>query len=352
MDRGALARWGITHQVFKSALAASSSYAAAEVVVGHGFPVFAPMAALLTIQINVYNSFARGVQRILAIIVGIGVAMLAFHFTGANWWIIFIVVFLTLMVGTRMGLGIAAINQVPMSALLILAAKAYVPTYALDRIINTIIGTLIAALINLILWPPNGLPAARTALRTLQKSIEQLLQLSAQAISQTDHAEEGGHSLMTAARKVDAQVAKAKSAVAAAGQSLKLNPLGRRHQADLQHCQEAMNLLERVGVQTRGIAKSIVELRHINADLPDPDTLSHYLRAVADVLDAAIAPDNTPESQGNLGQAFQSAQELYHRYTSTALQRLSHQPDTWPRVGSILADSNHMLTQLKDQAHP
>lgn len=351
MVRTTLARWGITHQVFKSALAASASYALAAHIFDHKFPVFAPMAALLTIQINVFSSVSRGIQRIVAIIVGIGVAMFAFHFTGANWWIIFIVVFITLMIGTRMGLGIAAINQVPMSALLILAAKAYVPTYALDRIVNTILGTLIAVLINSLLWPPDTLPQAKDAVTKFAESTAGLLRDAAEVLKQAgSHDHQTPPDLVAKARTVDKLAGQAVGAVTKARGSLKMNPAHKSLEPQLKRYQDLMKTLERAGVQARGIAKSVSELEQTNHQLPDTSELAEYLETAAGALMAEAdrighlsAPNQTPSRE-----AAHHPQELYDQLTRQTLPHLENLPEVWPRYGSILADANHMLRELHD----
>ncbi len=335
-----LARWGLTHQVFKSALAASAAYAVCARLLDHRFPVFGPMAALLTIQINVFNSFSRGVQRVVAILVGLGVAMFAFHFTGANWWIIFIVVILTLMVGTRMGLGVAAINQVPMSALLILAAKAYVPTYALDRIVNTFVGTLIALLINVLLWPPNSLPQARKSVQQLGDDAIQLLRESAEVLRNPARSEGGLH-LIAQARQLDKQVGLTINAVQAAQQSLRMNPRIKALGPVVHEYRDRTGMLERAAVQIRGIAKSVSELHEECAALPDGDGMARYLGLAAEQLKAwqDAAPTRDIQDQ---------AESLFDHISRTSLTSLRELPHVWPRYGSVLADASHLIQQLAD----
>lgn len=342
MKTAGLARWGLTHQVFKSALAASASYAVCAHLLDHRFPVFGPMAALLTIQINVFNSFSRGVQRVLGIIVGIGVAMFAFHFTGANWWIIFAVVMVTLMVGTRMGLGLAAINQVPMSALLILAAKAYVPTYALDRIVNTMVGTLIALLINALLWPPNSLPEAKQALDKLAAEAIQLLRASAAAL-RSPVAAKGAQELIRQARQLDQQVGLTIRTVQAAQESLKMNPHIGKLGPIAQEYQDQTATLERAAVQIRGIAKSVTELQEEETTLPGGEAMARYLDLTAQQLTAWRHSDSSRETVSQ-------AHALFDRISRTSLDALPKNPHVWPRYGSVLADASHLMQQLADAA--
>lgn len=350
MSRSQLARWGITHQVFKSALAASASYAIAATLVDHKFPFFAPMAALLTIQVTIFNSYSRGLQRILAIILGVGVALMAFHFTGANWWIIFIITFVTLMIGTRLGLGIAAINQVPMSALLILATKAFVPMYAFYRIVDTILGTLVAVLVNLLLWPPDNLPKAEQAVDDLAGQIVGLLKDVAHAVRREQAVDP--QDLMRRARQLDKQVGKTLTTITTAQQSLKFNPRVKRLSPITERYRTLIGTLERVGVQTRGIAKSVTELLPQQESLPNADQLARLLETASDQVRFFVRSrvDGDDLAKTRALDAFGRSRELYQTLAENALGAF-HQPyrDSWTRYGGILADVSHMLKELADQ---
>lgn len=343
--RSQLARWGLTHQVFKSALAASVAYALAYRFVDRQFPVFAPMAALLTIQVTVFNSYSHGVQRILAIVVGVGLALLAFRFTGANAWIIFLVTFAALAIGTRLGLGIAAINQVPMSALLILAAKAYVPTYAIHRIVDTVLGTMVALVVNLLLWPPNSLPAAERAVDRLRQGTEDLLSRAADVLM--NRGETPALDLMREARRVDTLVAATKKDIASAGQSLKLNPRARALSPQIARCQALTALLERVAVQARGIAKSVGELRQAPSEIPYRDGIASLVRSAADAVAAGTLAESGTEADG---QALLASFERRYRDVSSRALRAFQNEDTpvWARYGSILSDARHLVRELVD----
>jgi hypothetical protein len=333
LDEGGHApgRRGLTHQVFKSALAASAAHALAYRFVARQFPVFAPMAALLTIQVTVFNSYSRGVQRILAIVVGVGLALLAFRCTGANAWIIFLVTFAALAIGTRLGLGIAAINQVPMSALLILAAKAYVSTYAL--------------VVNLLLWPPTSLPAAERAVDRLRQGTEDLLNRAADVVM--NRGETPALDLIREARRVDTLVAATKKDIASAGQSLKLNPRARALSPQIARCQALTALHERVAVQARGVAKSVGELRQAPSEIPYRDGIASLVRSAADAVAAATLAESGTEADG---QTLLASFERRYRDVSSRALRAFQNEDTpvWARYGSILSDARHLVRELVD----
>ncbi|MGC8487538.1 MAG: hypothetical protein ACP5QO_04870 [Clostridia bacterium] len=156
-------------------------------------------------------------------------------------------------------------QQVLTSALLILAAKAYVTTSAIHRIVDTV-GTMVAVVVNLLPWRPNSLPAAERAVDKLRQGTEDLLDCCGDVLM--NRSETPALELMRNARRVDAPVAATKKDIRSAGQGLKLNPKGRALSPQIACFQALPVLLERVVVQARSIAKSVGELHQARSETP------------------------------------------------------------------------------------
>ena len=71
-------------QAAKTAVAAGISWFIAANLMGNSIPVFAPLAALLTVQVTVWDSVARGLQRVLGVVVGVLVASGFARLAGIN----------------------------------------------------------------------------------------------------------------------------------------------------------------------------------------------------------------------------------------------------------------------------
>ena len=75
-----LAKIGLTLQVIKTALAAGTSYGLALFLSDNPYPIFAPLAAILTIQVTIADSIQKGLYRTLGVIIGVGIGDLISHF--------------------------------------------------------------------------------------------------------------------------------------------------------------------------------------------------------------------------------------------------------------------------------
>lgn len=143
-----------TLQAAKTAVAAGFAWFIAADVLGNNIPVFAPLAALLTVQVTVWDSLARGLQRVLGVVVGVLVAYGFARLAGINAWSIGLVIFVSLLAGRVLRLGQQGSIQVPVSALLVLVLGATTGGYAVDRVVDTVVGAATGILVNLVIVPP------------------------------------------------------------------------------------------------------------------------------------------------------------------------------------------------------
>ena len=133
------------------------------------------MAALLTVQVTVWESVSRGLQRVLGVVVGVLVAFGFARLAGIHAWSIALVVFVSILAGQALRLGLQGSVQVPVSALLVLVLGASTGGYALDRVVDTAIGAGTGILVNLVVVPPTRLDDARAAVRGFGGALADLL---------------------------------------------------------------------------------------------------------------------------------------------------------------------------------
>src|SRR5580698_3142545 len=162
-------------QAAKTAVATGISWFIAADVIGNSIPVFAPLAALLTVQVTIWDSVARGLQRVLGVVVGVLVAYGFARLAGINAWSIGLVIFVSLLAGRALRLGQQGSIQVPVSALLVLVRGATTGGYALDRVLDTVVGAATGILVNLVVVPPTQVKAARTEVVAFAAALATLL---------------------------------------------------------------------------------------------------------------------------------------------------------------------------------
>jgi uncharacterized membrane protein YgaE (UPF0421/DUF939 family) len=160
------ARVGFLSQIAKTALAAGISWWLAELVFARGRPYFAPLAAILTMQVTVAKSVSLGGQRILGVVGGIVVSFLLAHWLGVSALSVGLVVLVSMGLGALAGLGANAVTQSAVTALLVMALGTKA-SYAAARLMDTVLGAVVAVAVNALLVPPDGTPAALEAVSDL-----------------------------------------------------------------------------------------------------------------------------------------------------------------------------------------
>lgn len=274
---GAASRWPGWHrlgpaalQAAKTALAAGISWLLAANVLGNNIPVFAPLAALLTVQVTVWESVSRGLQRVLGVVVGVLVAYGFARVAGINAWSIALVIFVSLLAGRALRLGQQGSIQVPVSALLVLVLGATTGGYAVDRVVDTVIGAAVGSLVNLVIVPRTRLGDAQDAVRSFAGALAALLRDVATALDDPG-TERSGY--LGRARSLSDQAATAAQAVQRTETAIRWHPTGRRDRPAVERLQGAVKALGLIERPARGIARALADTPE-GWVLPAPLTLS------------------------------------------------------------------------------
>jgi uncharacterized membrane protein YgaE (UPF0421/DUF939 family) len=346
-------------QAAKTAVATGISWFIAANVMGNSIPVFAPLAALLTVQVTIWDSVARGLQRVLGVVVGVLVAYGFARLAGINAWSIGLVIFVSLLAGRALRLGQQGSIQVPVSALLVLVLGATTGGYALDRVLDTMVGAATGILVNLVIVPPTQVNGARREVNAFAAALATLLRGVAQSFV-LPGADLAGH--LQQARRLSDDTNAACLAVERSEAATRLNPTGRRDRPVVQRLQAAVKTLTLVERAARGITRAL-------ADAPSswrpPDNLgkllSELLATVAGELDAwgALVTSATPPGgpsaavadPGLRAATGAAADDLYHRALVAARAR-EVEPETAAIVTAVALDAHRISRELAAALDP
>ncbi len=229
-------------QVAKTSIAAILSWLACTVLLHQPLPIFAAIAALLVVQPSVNQSLFKGVERSAGVIVGVLLAYGIAALLGHSSWVVLGVIVISLLLAWLLRLSPGSSNQIPISAMLVLAIGVQTPGYAANRVIETVIGAVIGLAVNAAIVPPVLAGPAHNAVLGVADALADTLRTLANALRQPQE-----HS------SLDAMLAKARTlrplrdaALAAldrADDSLALNPRGRRHREVLARDRAAFAVL-------------------------------------------------------------------------------------------------------------
>lgn len=243
-------------QVLKTSLAAVLSWLVASWALSVPTPIFAGIAALLVVQPSVNQTLLKGVERSLGVIGGVVIAWIAGVVFGQESWVILLVIVVSLLIAWLLRLGPGSTNQIPISAMLVLALGTGTPLYAIDRILETIIGAAIGLAVNLAIVPPVNVQPGRAAVNGLLEHSARVMDRLADAVITGPPAGQLS-ALLADARRLRPERERTEAVLAAGAESLSLNPRGARYRRILDRDTELLTLLTSLTTQVAAMARAV-----------------------------------------------------------------------------------------------
>jgi len=340
-------------QVVKTSAAVVVAWFASIALLHQPLPIFAAIAALLVVLPSVNQSLVRGLERSVGVIAGVVLAYGAGRLLGDSTWVVLGIVVVSLLVSWALRLTPSSANQVPISAMLVLAIGAQTPDYALDRIIETIIGAVVALAVNALVVPPVLLAPAHLAVRRLTRDLAAVLDALAGVLAEPAP-RAAVTEVLTRARALRAAQATAQAAVTAGEESLMLNPRASRQRTVLEADAALLVRLTVLVNRVVGMTRSVRD--NYDPELADDPVVQQIAvelqRAAHDVRLLAREADDprTPASPGALGPDGASSADLDDLDDSPALTAPLHvlvpDPEHWVLVGSLLEDIRRVREEI------
>jgi hypothetical protein len=171
-------------------IASVASYVAAELAFPGAAPLTAALTALLVVQLTPVSLLVSGLDRVVSVVAGVGLAVLVSSAVGLTWWSLGLIIAVSIVAGRLLRLG-PHLLEVPISAMLVLGAGTFgASAAATDRIAQTLIGAGVGVLSNVAFPPRVVVPNAAQAIEDLGRSYADLLDEAADDLSSPDA--EGG----------------------------------------------------------------------------------------------------------------------------------------------------------------
>lgn len=356
--RSGLRRAGAGERVLKTALAVGLAWELGARVPGVGSPYLAPLAALLTMQITIADSLSAATQRVLGIVVGVTIAIAISAFVGINGFTVGLLVLVAFATGAALRLGPQAVQQVAISAMLLVAVGAVSSVhYAVGRIVETVVGAAVGLAVNALLAPPSHLEAARAAVSDHADALAATMNRLADALA-TGITPGVATKILDEARATDAVLRTAQAAVQRTETALKYNIWSRGERPETQRLAQSLRAQERVAMQSRGIVRTIEDATARAApDRPAwlaPDAFAGDLpRAIEGVCgllrafpEAMLAGANSSAVSEFTKQSVVSAEHQARLTSEADVASLIAEADDWIPLGSVLADLGRIRREL------
>lgn len=338
---------GLTLQIVKTAFAASLSWFIASTLLQSDYPYFAPIAAIITVQVTVLDSVNKATQRIVGIIGGVLLSMLLGHWLSINAFSIFLVILLGMGISKALRMNPQIISQVAISSLLVLAFGQSEEGYAYERIIETVLGSGIAVLINALIVPQNAIPEVERSVVTYSRLSAETLSSLSRLIDTTSKRKYFGRTEVDALIR---EAANSRKTLDLAEQSLKYNLLLTHKRITLNRLAVHINNLESITIQIRGIRRSLADLQRIKTfrtEFAGIEQLKIAMEATASCISAfgQSVAESSEESTAQLKKLIRQARMEQDRCLENLRDIAS--PEILRDVGSMLTDLSRIVAETE-----
>lgn len=313
-------------------------------------PYYAPLAALLTVDRTLVRSLWASAQRLIAVIVGMGIAWLIGSSVGLHWWSMSLVFLIALLIGRWPSFGDHGIQVPTMALLSLLTAGGTSGSFTYITIGETLAGGVIGVVINAIVIAPLHVDQSRKAVSRLTEQVRELLSEISRGL-RMDWNEDTARAWHQQGDEIILSASDASAHVATGKESTRLNPRTnfREVQIDWAGYAESVAAVLRVQRHISGIAQSLVDAADPTGPQPWPSStfISTYADALEDIALALshFGRDEVGEQEAvkdHLDKASAVLDGLEERVRKTPLVN----PRAWPAYGALLIDAKRIIREL------
>jgi Aromatic acid exporter family member 1 len=249
-------------------------------------PLIAALTALLVVQATLTSTLVNGVQRVLAVVAGVALAVVFAAVVGLTWWSLGVLVAAAIVVGQLLRLG-PHLVEVPISAMLVLGVGASgAESVGGDRVLETLIGAAVGMSVN-VLFPPAV--QTRYAVRSVERfagEIAALLDEAAGVLVAGPVTPEQTTRWLQAARRLNRHVPRLDRALSHAEESRRLNVRALRSPWATTGVRAGLDALEYTSVSLRTLFRAIDDAtRERTGVQDDADYADTVRRTTASLLE-------------------------------------------------------------------
>ena len=268
-------------------VAATASYVVASLLLPSTQPLLAPLTAMLVVQVTPISLLASGLDRVIAVVAGVALAVGFAAVVPLEWWSLGVLILISITLGQFLRLRDNLV-EVAISAMLVLGVGAIgAEAAAWQRIAETLVGAAVGIIATLVYPPKVPSSDAGRAIDGLADAVSELL---IRAADELDAMVEGDpHRLPGAAREWLDDARRITHDIPAVGAALLRAEEGRRlnvRAVRTPHVEpglrQGLEALEHTAVAIRGLMRSVSEAS--DGDWLDEDSARDVLRDLAETF--------------------------------------------------------------------
>jgi uncharacterized membrane protein YccC len=245
-------------------VAATASYLVASLVFPHTQPLLAPLTAMLVVQVTPISLLASGLDRVIALVAGVGLAIGFAAVVPLEWWSLGFLILISITIGQFLRLR-SNLVEVAISAMLVLGVGAIgAEAAAWQRIAETLVGAAVGIIATLVYPPKVPSSDAGRAIDGLADAVSELLLRAAgelDGLAEGDPRRLAGASRewLDDARRITHDIPVVGAALLRAEEGRRLNVRAVRTPHVEPGLRQGLEALEHTAVAIRGLMRSVTE---------------------------------------------------------------------------------------------
>ncbi|MEU8804546.1 aromatic acid exporter family protein [Spirillospora sp. NPDC048819] len=343
--RGPSRERDLAAQSFKAAAAAVLAWLIAGEWTEAPLSFIAPWVALLMVDATVYRSVIKGVQQVMAVVLGLLAATGAYTVIGNRTVSLALVLVPVMLLANWRRFGDQGTTGAVTALFVLTSGNPGIGEFV-ARLMETALGVVVGVTVNALVFPPTHLRSAHAATARIADEVAGLLEQVADGLRDGDWNIEDARDWLRRGDGVQRLVGDAWSAIGWGQESVHLLPWRRRkhREADLTH---VLLPLEVVAKQTQGICRATVDAATEGMPSPDPSFISFYAEILAHgaTIVRAYRGRHFGPAPPEPPQIVEAARQRNHELHERLRQRASSD-DAWLIHGSLIIEVDRLLAGL------
>src|SRR6478735_11729304 len=333
----------------KAAIAAGLAFFIAPFMPGSAadYPYYAPLGALVAMYENVSGSMRQGVQTLVGLAIGVGLAFMLFSLGSPSPLTVAIVMGLGVILAGLPRIGSGS-DWIPTAALLVLLVGGHNPDkFSFGYLVQMGVGVSVGILVNLLVFPPLHFKAAALSLAELRLALAQQLWDMGKALQENWPPEHEDWSRRSEA--LAAHTRSVRAAVQKADASRRANPRRRLHPRDVDADYRDLRDLERLTFHIQDVTQVLSDVIWATDHpfvIPSGQEvpLAAAMARVGDVLRSTEEEDTERQAE-RIAEADRAVDALTQQVSDG-----DHTPGAPNAVESVLLSLHRMLRVVKSSA--
>jgi len=271
--------------VVQTAGAAALAWLLATSLLGHQNPVFAPIAAIVSLGATRGQRAQRAIELIAGVALGITAGDLITSVIGVGVWQLAVIVGLAMAAAVSLGAGLLLLSEAGVSATLVATVQSTTHGFPPARLLDVLVGGAVALAFSQVFFPVHPVKLVRTAAEAMVRELADTLRAVAQVISERDP--DGAQAVLDRARRTSLAWGRFEQALDSGGEAARFAPPRRRHRGPMGVYRDIGHPLDLIVSDVGVLARAAVRALRLND--PIPPELPAALEDLALATDALAA---------------------------------------------------------------